>query len=55
MDRFTRIALPPPNRSSELTSIITGDARSSGSSGGGAYERKLEQDSLLSGRGLRPS
>ncbi|PRW20976.1 calcium-transporting ATPase endoplasmic reticulum-type isoform A [Chlorella sorokiniana] len=40
--------------SSELTSIITGDARGGGG-GGGAYERKLEQDSLLSGRSLRPS
>ena len=42
-------------RSSELTSIITSDARSTGS-GGGAYERKLKQDSLLSGhRGVPPS
>lgn len=39
--------------STELTSIITGDSRSGG--GGGAYERKLEQDSLLSGRAFRPS
>lgn len=41
--------------STELTSIITGDGRRSPSSGGGAYERKLEQDALLAGRSYRPS